>query len=184
MPRSYRRRRPWDVRIDRTLERIVPLSVLMDGQTSQRYPWVEYPRALFTMRIDRSFIYESRLRELGHTCDKFPTRKIPTHLGQLNAVSVVPLIVAKRPSQHGNPFCVDFNVLPGGPPEGGVDMIIGSLDITSAFGGTWSPDWTSEQYVMYSAGGGWNTAAEAQAIINLNGGSMYGGAASGGVYPS
>lgn len=129
----------YDVRIDPSREVITHFNILMNSSFGSSSSFVESTRVLLSQRLRRSYMHESYLRSIGYSYTPFWVWKTTYHLGEFAPVSVVPLPVTTEPNGHDEPFWVNFHILPGSPPQGGVDFMIGDPDLARIYGQYWSP---------------------------------------------
>jgi len=147
-----RTRRPpllWEVRIDPAREIITSLNILMNSVARNTPPWVRSARVLLSKELRRSYIYEDYLDSLGYTWEPMKVWKTTYHLGQFAPISLCPVHVTNDANGQDEPFLIEFCVLPGAKPPGGVDFMIGEPMITAMYGQGWRPDspWSPQQYV-------------------------------------
>lgn len=134
-------------RLDPSMEVITKFCILMLSPTHNA-SWVQFQRVLLSRRLRRSYIYEGRLHELGYTFERFSVWKTVYHLGEFAPISICPVHVTGGHSGFHDPFLVDFCVLPGSPPPGGVDFMLGEPALTTMYGPGWRPDWSDERYAL------------------------------------
>jgi len=138
-----RTRRPtlfWEVRIDPAREMITPFHILMNSVARNTPSWVRPARVLLSKRLRRSYIYKEYLDSLGHTCVPMNMWKTTYHLGEFAPIALCPVHVTNDANGQDEPFLIDFCVLPGAKPPGGVDFMIGEPEITAMYGQGWRPD--------------------------------------------
>lgn len=163
-PMGRRNRRSWEVRLHGGKESISPFYAL--NNSNIRLLWVRFPRVLQSLLLERGYIYETRLYELGHKYTPCNLWEYSCHFGVLKAIGFVNIYVTMDPAH--TPFPVTLLVLPGPPPPGGVDFIIGKLDLTAAYNGRWTPGWSAEQAVLYGTGRGHDTLQEMEMLRRIN----------------
>ncbi|KAM7207515.1 hypothetical protein V8F20_002201 [Naviculisporaceae sp. PSN 640] len=138
--------RPYEARIDPNLEWIGPCSILMNG--TPRDNFVTYQRVLHSGILEHSYIYEETLGYLAISYLSCVIWKTSTRFGLLEPKGFTNICIARDPF-GAEPALVRFYVLPGAPPPGGVNFMVGNNAVNVLYSEHSTPEQHAGQNVQH-----------------------------------
>ncbi|KAK4219915.1 hypothetical protein QBC37DRAFT_73635 [Rhypophila decipiens] len=161
-----RRRRPYEVLLNRQREEIRPFCASMEDPDRNERVWVQFPRVLLSAEVERSYMSEERLGQLNILYTPWPdVYKYSTRFGLMEALGYAEIFVTTESDSWHKVFRITVLVLPDKPGPGGVDFIIGKLDLNRAYRGKWRPNWSEGQYAQHGTGHGHDTLIENNNLV-------------------
>ncbi|KAM7199466.1 hypothetical protein V8F33_004493 [Rhypophila sp. PSN 637] len=165
---SRRGRRPYERLLNPKTGVILPFCASKNDLLRNDRVWYEFPRVLLTTDVERSFMSEERLNQLNIPYTRCKVYKFQTRFGLMEAVGFAEIFVTTEPNSWHKVFRIAVLVLPDPPLPGGVDFIIGRLDLEAAYGGFWQPKWREQQYAEHGTGHGHDTLVENDNLLSNN----------------